>query len=93
MDDIINNVIARIMADYCKDRDEAVASLDIETFKAFMNKWRDRGIVPECFTLASDDVLEISIRKMCLHIPTIPEEIKNEAEDWLLERGYDLDLE
>ena len=93
MDDIINNVINRIMADYVRELDEAVATLDIEVFKDFVNRWSERGLVPECFTMVDDQVLEISIRKMAIHSLNIPEEIKDEARSWLLSRGYDLEIE
>lgn len=92
IDGIINNVIDHIMTDYVRERDEAVETLDLDTFKAFMSKWQARGLIPECFSLAADEILEVSIRKMALHIANVSEETREAAETWLLSRGYDLDL-
>ena len=53
------------MIDYIKrfnkDRDKAVLSLNVETFKAFARKWK----LPMPPT---DRVIEITMRKMACHI-------------------------
>ena len=91
--DIINNVINKIMADYNKDLSEAVATLDINNFKAVIEKWHNRGFFHDCFSLPSDEVLEITIRKMAVNMVNIPQEVQETAKEWLLSRGYDLKLE
>lgn len=83
--------------DYTDERDRAsiavVEGESIEVFKAFINKWRDLGLMPPCYSMPSDKVLEIACRKMVLHEARAPESTKAKARDWLLSRGYDLDLE
>ena len=69
-----------------KERNEAVASLDVETFKAFYEKWKRKGFYAA--RLPRDEVLEISIRKMAIAIEDMDEEVKAKARKWLSERGY-----
>lgn len=62
----------------------------LDPFKKFYKKWQGHGIYSNSVELPADNVLEISIRKMAVHIASMPEEIKVKATVWLLERGYDL---
>lgn len=73
---------------YLKDRDEAVRSMDIDTFKAFINKHK-----PVFASDISDEVIEITMRKMAVHITSIDIDTRVNAFRWLLEHGYDFDLE
>lgn len=88
--------IDKILKAYADERDRATVAVvegeSIEVFKAFVYKWRDVGFMPPCFDLPSDEVLEISIRKMAIHETRIPESTRQKAADWLLSRGYDLEL-
>ena len=83
--------------DYVEDRDaaiiESIRTDSVEPFKAFIEKHKALGAYPEGFNLPSDEVIEISIRKMSLHCVKIPPEIKGRSVDWLLSRGYDLNLQ
>lgn len=70
---------------YNRERDEAVASLDVETFKKWCRKWGN--------PYPSDDrVIEITMRKMMYHITSFSEEDKQKAKEWLECRGYSTDL-
>lgn len=90
------NYYAWLITRYAKERDAATIAVvegeSLEVFKAFVIKWRDLGILPPCFKLPSDEVLEITIRKMVIHEASAPESTKQKAAAWLLERGYDLNL-
>ena len=66
---------------YNKDRNKAVLSLDVETFKKFCKKW-DLPNPP------SDEIVEITMRKMACHIPSLPDDFKADAKKWLEDRGY-----
>ena len=66
---------------YNKDRNKAVMSLDVETFKKFRKKW-DLPKPP------SDEIVEITMRKMACHIPSLPDDFKADAKKWLEDRGY-----
>ena len=70
---------------YNKDRDEAVASLNVEKFKAFCRRWGNP--VPP-----SDKVVEITMRKMMYHITNFPEADRQSAKEWLESRGYSTEL-
>lgn len=87
----------QFIKEYSRDRDKATIAVvegeSLEVFKAFVNKWQDLGIYPNCFKLPADDVLEIAIHKMCIHEANAPESTKQKATEWLLSRGYDLELE
>lgn len=82
------------MIDYAIKRDEAIVECirtdSVEPFKAFIRKHAEA--FPPCFEIPSDNVLEISIRQMCLHCSGIAPEIKGLAVDWLLKNGHDLDF-
>lgn len=72
---------------YVEERDKAVASMDLDTFKAFARKY-----APECYELPSDQTLEIAMRKMAVHSTGIDIDTRVNAFRWLLERGYDFNL-
>lgn len=71
-----------LIKQYNKDRDKAVLSLDVETFKAFCKKWGN-PIPP------TDRVIEVTMRKMACHIPSLPSEFRAEAKKWLEDREFD----
>lgn len=86
-----------LVTQYAKERDAATIAVvegkSLDVFKAFIGKWKTKGFYPPCFKLPSDEVLEIAIRKMVIHETNAPESTKQKAAKWLLERGYDLNLD
>ena len=72
---------------YVKERDEAVASMDLGKFKEFILKTTGKTMM-----LPDDSVLEITMRKMAVHSTNIDTDIRVEAFRWLLEHGYDFCL-
>ena len=93
----LNDKGLELVKQYVRDRDAATIAVvegeSLDVFKAFVSKWHDLGFYPPCFKLPSDEVLEISIRKMAIHEIAAPDNIKQKAASWLLERGYDLNLD
>lgn len=91
------NYYAWLITQYAKERDAATIAVvegeSLEVFKAFVAKWKDLGLYPPRFKLPADEVLEITIRKMVIHEANAPESTKQKAAAWLLERGYDLNLD
>ena len=73
--------------EYVKARDEAVKSMDLGKFKAFITR-----TTPDGFTMPSDEVLQITMRKMAVHITSLDVETRVNAFRWLLEHGYDFTL-
>lgn len=87
----------QVLKDYVDERTRATIAVSegesVEVFKAFANKWYDLGVIPSCFSLPSDEILEITCRKMVLHEARAPESTKEKARAWLLSRGHDLKLD
>lgn len=75
-----------LMKRWLEERDAAALSFDVEKFKAFYRKWQDRGVYD--MPLPSDEVLEITLRKMVLMMAKAPKEKVEEAQEWLRERGF-----
>lgn len=72
---------------------EAVETLDVKTFRKFYARWTEKGVYNENVIKGmSDEVIEISIRKLAVNMSGIKPKIKAEAKAWLLERGYDLKM-
>ena len=72
------------------ERDKAIKSQDIDTYKAFYNKWKQRGFYE--FDLPNDIVLEVALRKMLYHLESATTQEKAIAKKWLTEHGYSTDL-
>ena len=87
--DLIRQVADKITEVYIRDTIDVVTSQDIEKLKAHYFKWGKIVYFPE---IPSDKVLEITIRKMAVNMRGIPEDVKEEAKKWLLDRGYDLTI-
>ena len=76
-----------LIKQFVKERNEAVYTFDVATFKAFYRRWVKRGFYSDNM-LPSDNIIEISLRKMVLGIANAPEEKREEARAWLKARGY-----
>ena len=76
---------------FVKDRDEAIATFDLDVFKKFYEKYKAKGVY-KIDLPKSDRVLEITMRKMAVHSTNLSEKTRAEATKWLLERGYNTDL-
>lgn len=81
---------------YVEERDKAITESikadSVEPFKEFIRKNALMENIPDCYKLPPDEVLAISIRKAALHSNGVEPLYKGLAVNWLLERGYDLDL-
>ena len=71
------------------ERDAVVASMDLEKMKEWMKK--HSPVYPPI--LPPDEVIEITMRKMAVHITSLDIETRVSAFRWLLERGYDFSLD
>lgn len=69
-----------------KERDAAVASLDLDRFKNFYQKWIERGIYDQM--PFNDEVMKIAMYKMACEITSIQTSRKELAREWLKKRGY-----
>ena len=75
------------LVQYVRERDEAVRTLNVQVFKDFIRQWNGAD-----YPIPSDEILEITMRKMAVHSTNLPKRFREEAAAWLLNRGYDLDL-
>ena len=82
----IGRMTNKLIKMFNKERDEAVISYDVETFKKFYYKWKALGYYD--LNLPEDKVIEVTMRKMVCHITSFTDEQRAEAREWLLSRGY-----
>lgn len=89
--------IDELLTQYVRDRDDAtfkaIETDSVEPYKALIEKYRPLGFIPPCFKMIEDATLEITIRKVAYHSINLPQETRDKAKRWLLDRGYDLELE
>lgn len=74
------------LSQWIKERDEALYTFDVDTFKEFYRKWQKRGVYTE--PLPSDEVIEITMRKMVCCLEKPKKDKLAEARAWLSEHGY-----
>ena len=79
---------------FVKERDEAVKTAirtdDLRVFKRFYARWKAKGIYQ--IGLPSDEVIEISLRKMLYHMTSATAEEKATAEMWLIAHGSSTEI-
>ena len=51
----------KLIREFVRDRDKAVATFDIETFKKFFTKYKAKGVYN--IDLPDDKIIEITMRK------------------------------
>lgn len=80
----------KLIIQWLTERDEVLKTHDVNLFKDFIKKWQKRGFYDDTPLLdsSSDEVIEVAMRKMILHITTMSQKEKKEAEEWLTSRGY-----
>ena len=81
-----------VIAQYVADRDKAVSTMDINVFREFLRKYQKAGFFDWKVLCATNQVLEITMRKMAIHSTNIDPEIKLQAKAWLLDHGCDLKI-
>lgn len=72
---------------WVKERDEVVLSYDVERFRVFYEKWKALGVY-EIDLPENDFVIEVSMRNMVGMMASATPEQKEDAKQWLLERGF-----
>lgn len=77
----------KLHSEWLKERDEVVKSYDVPRFKEFVKKWTELGVY-HLDILPSDEVIEISMRKMVYHFTTSTHKEREDAKRWLESRGY-----
>ena len=83
-----------IIKQYVKERDEMLLKCDVGELRKFVQKWEEihHSDIYELMMKAPDAVLEITLRKMIIHATDMPKELRVQAKEWLLSRGYSLGI-
>lgn len=74
--------------EWMKERDEACKSYNVNKFRLWYAKWMQKGMYFKPLPV-DDKIIEITMRKMVYNLKFATAEQKEEAKQWLLERGCD----
>ena len=79
---------------YVKERDEMLLKGSVAELKKFVKKYEQyySPMIANSIARAKDEVLEITFHKMIIHCVNLPFDYRQKSADWLLDRGYSLDL-
>jgi hypothetical protein len=80
---------------YAKERDEMLLKGSVAELKKFIAKYEEyyNPMMVDALARAKDEVLEITLHKMIIHCVNLPFDYRQKSADWLLDRGYSLDLD
>lgn len=73
----------KMVADFVRERNEALITLDVDKVIAFHNKWN-----PDSQLNISRENSEIGMHKAITAVSNLPREIRMNSKRWLSERGY-----
>ena len=79
---------------YVKERDEMLLKGSVAELKKFIAKYEEyyNPMMADALARAKDEVLEITLHKMIIYCVNLPFDYRQKSADWLLDRGYNLDL-
>jgi hypothetical protein len=79
---------------YAKERDEMLLKGSVAELKKFIAKHKEcyNPTVVDALAKAKYEVLEITLHKMIIHCVNLPFDYRQKSADWLMDRGYSLDL-
>lgn len=79
---------------YVKERDKMLLKGSVSELKKFIAKYEGyyNPMMVDALARAEDEVLEITLHKMIIHCVNLPPDYRQKSADWLLDRGYSLDL-
>ena len=79
---------------YVTERDEMLMKGSVAELKKFIAKHEEyyNPTFVDALERAKDEVLEITLHKMIIHCVNLPFDYRQKSADWLLDRGYSLDL-
>ena len=66
----------------------------VAELKEFIAKYEEyyNPMMVDALARAKDEVLEITLHKMIIHCVNLPFDYRQKSADWLLDKGYSLDL-
>ena len=83
-----SKIIRDSISKYCRKRNAAVIAAVQDGNVELMRNLAEKSDQP----MPSDYVLLISAHKMCLHITTMPEDLRTKSRRWLRERGFEVGI-
>lgn len=77
---------------YVKERNEMLKKCSVQELRKFVASHTEFYDAPyiAAFSKAPDEVLEVSLHKMIVNVPSLPKELRSNSARWLVLRGYDL---
>ena len=91
--DSIEAILKAMIDRYEEDLIKACLTYDVKELKAHIAKYKALGYFPDCYRLPTDDVLNITMRKIVFNSNLASPADQAEAGTWLIENGYDLYLD
>lgn len=79
---------------YVKERDEMLLKCSVDELRKFAKEHKHilgKGFV-KAFRNAPDKVVEITLHKVIVNCTNLPFDFRQKSADWLLDRGYRLEL-
>lgn len=79
---------------YVKERDAMLKKCDVTELRKFVNAHKEfySPAFLTAINTASDDVLIVTLHKMIVNVPKLPEELRSKSAYWLISHGYSLQI-
>lgn len=79
---------------YVKERNKMLKKRSVKEYRKFVNSHKEQFSAEylSAFNAAPDEVLTISLHKMIVNVPTLPNEMRKDSAFWLITHGYDLNV-
>ena len=79
---------------FVKERDEMLKKRSVAYLRKFVNDNADLYGVAfvERINGATDEVLEITLHKMIMQVPSLPSKLRYKSAIWLMSHGFDLSI-
>lgn len=80
---------------YIKERDEMLLKCSVAELRTFINNHAEyySQTFIDAINKAPDGILEITVHKMIVNCTSLPFDFRQKSADWLLDRGFRLDVE
>jgi hypothetical protein len=79
---------------YVKERNEMLKKCNVKELRKFVNEHKGYYSAEylENFNKASDEVLQVTLHKMIVNVPTLPAELREKSAFWLVLHGFSLEI-
>ena len=79
---------------YVKERNHMLKKCNVSELRKFVNEHKQlyTSEYLENFNNASDEVLEVTLHKMIVNVPSLPKRLRERSAFWLALHGFSLNL-